>query len=197
MHIFRADEGMSVAAEALRGGEIVCYPTETFYALGIDPQNAFARQKLFVAKQRPAEKDLPLIASDLDMISSICETEDPRLHTLAKKFWPGPLTVVLHSLDRKTSRAIRISSHRVARELAKSFGTPIVSTSANLSGQPPITDPRMLDEQVRNHVAVLLDGEICAGGKPSTIVSLLENPATILREGAIPAAELLSLLYSS
>jgi L-threonylcarbamoyladenylate synthase len=197
MKIYRAEEGIAAAAEALRKGEIICYPTETFYGLGIDVQNTSAREKLFSAKQRAQDKDLPLIASDLQMVATICEVKDQRLPILAKEFWPGPLTIILPSVDAKTSWAVRISSHPVARDIAGSFGAPIVSTSANLSGQPPVADPNMLPEEMRKHVTVLLDGGVCPGGMPSTIISLLENPAKIVREGAIPAEKILSLLYPS
>ena len=194
MNIYPAIEGIAAAVEALRNGEIVCYPTETFYALGIDLRNSSARQRLFSTKRRSAEKDLPLIASDMQMVSKFSDTSDPRLHALTKKFWPGPLTVVLRSLGGKGSLAIRISSHPIARELARSFGSPIVSTSANVSGEPAIAEPSLLNHEVQRYIAVLLDDGRCAGGKPSTIVSLLEKPAKILREGEISGAEILSLL---
>ena len=194
MKTYPAKEGIHAAVEALRNGEIVCYPTETFYALGIDFRNSSAREKLFVTKKRPPEKDLPMIASDLQMVANVCDTSDPRLHVLAQKFWPGPLTVVLRSLDSNGTLAIRISSHPIARELARCFGAPVVSTSANLSGAPPIADPSLLDQEVQQQIAVLLQDGRSAGGKPSTIVTLLENPPKILREGEISSAEILSLL---
>jgi L-threonylcarbamoyladenylate synthase len=197
MKVFQAPEGISVAVEALCAGKIVCYPTETFYALGIDFQNPLARDRLFAAKQRPQEKDLPLIASDMQMVSQVCDTDDARLHLLAERFWPGPLTIVMSDRTHNGSVAIRISSHAVARLLARSFGAPVVSTSANLSGAPPVAEAALLDESMRQSIEVLLDQGPCAGGKASTIVSLLETPARILREGAIPSGEILSLLYSS
>jgi L-threonylcarbamoyladenylate synthase len=182
------------AVQTLRSGEIVCYPTETFYALGIDPFNEEAREKLYRTKGRSADKELPLIASDEEAVGKLCDTNDPRLKKLMDQFWPGPLTIVLPSKDGVCNYAIRISSHPIARELAKSFGGAIVSTSANASGSSPVQDPRNLLDSVQKGVSLLLDAGICPGGYPSTIISLLEKPGRILREGAIHSREILSLL---
>src|SRR5262245_8322065 len=95
--------------ETLRNGGIICYPTETFYALGVDPWNESAREKLYKLKNRPAEKELPLIASSTEMVSRFCNTSDRRFAILAEKFWPGPLTIVLPAKDHSTSYAIRVS----------------------------------------------------------------------------------------
>src|SRR4029079_5986016 len=152
------------AVNALRSGEIVCYPTETFYALGIDPFHEAAREKLYRTKGRSSEKELPLIASDQEIVARLCVTDDPRFEILSNRFWPGPLTIVLPAKDGVNQYAIRVSSHPVARLLAKSFGSPIVSTSANLSGLPPVEDPQRLSESVQKGIAVLLDAGICAGG---------------------------------
>jgi L-threonylcarbamoyladenylate synthase len=195
MKIFRVQSDIpGEAVDALRSGGIVCYPTETFYALGIDPFHEVARIKLYKTKGRSTEKDLPLIASDREMVEQLCNTSDPRFEKLAKQFWPGPLTIVLPSKDGVHNYAIRVSSHPVARNLAKSFSRPIVSTSANQSGSFPVKDPRELSDSIQEGISLLLDGGTCAGGAPSTIISLLERPGRILREGAIPAPEIVSLL---
>ena len=182
------------AAQALRSGEIVCYPTETFYALGIDPFNEAAREKLYRIKGRSGEKELPLIAADEEMVAELCDTNDPRLKKLMDLFWPGPLTIVLPSKGGTRNYAIRISSNPIARGLAKSFGGPIVSTSANASGSSPVQDPRNLLDSIQKGVSLLLDAGLSPGGFPSTIISLLEKPGRILREGAIHTREIVSLL---
>jgi L-threonylcarbamoyladenylate synthase len=185
---------LQLCVDTLRQGGIVCYPTETFYALGIDLWNEEALQKLYNLKKRPPEKQLPLIASDISMIATVCDTGDSRFAPLARKFWPGPLTIVLTSTDRSRSFAIRVSSHPVARQIVEAFGSPLVSTSANLTGKPAVSNPRLLPDELTADVSILVDAGTCEGGSPSTIVSLIERPGKILREGAIPAAEIVSLL---
>jgi L-threonylcarbamoyladenylate synthase len=185
---------LQLSIDALRNGEMICYPTETFYALGVDPWNEQALLHLYTLKKRPLDKELPLIASDIAMVASLCDVADSRFVTLAKKFWPGPLTLVLPGTDRSKSYAIRVSSHPVARQLAQAFGSPIVATSANRSGEPPVTDSELLPETFKGQVAVIVKGGPSAGGLPSTIVSLLERPGKIVRQGAIPWSEIVSFI---
>jgi L-threonylcarbamoyladenylate synthase len=135
-----------------------------------------------------------LIASDIPMVASICDVADSRFSTFAKKFWPGPLTLILPGTDRSKSYAIRVSSHPVARQLAEAFGSPIVSTSANRSGQEPVIDSDLLPETMKKDLAVIVKGGTLAGGLPSTIVSLLERPGKVIRQGAIPATEIISFI---
>jgi L-threonylcarbamoyladenylate synthase len=180
--------------QALQESKILCYPTETYYALGIDPFNEAAQEKLYALKQRDIEKQLPLIAADTEMVSRFCRVDDLRFWSLARRFWPGPLTLVLPSLDHQTSYAVRISSHPVARQISRAFGAPIVSTSANLSGEPPVADPIQLSETLQKEIEILVDAGTCPGGAPSSIVSLLEDPPRVLRQGAIGSDEIFSAL---
>ena len=187
-------DSLQFCVDALRAGEVICYPTETFYALGVDVSNEQALLRLYTLKERPLEKEPPLIASDIAMVATVCDTADSRFAAFAGKFWPGPLTLVLPSIDRSKSYAIRVSSHPVARQLAQAFGSPLVSTSANRSGDPAVNDSRFLPEPIKQAVAVLVEGGVLPGGAPSTIVSLLERPGTVLRQGAISLSEIVSLL---
>lgn len=180
--------------ETLRSGGIICYPTETFYALGVDPWNDSACEKLYKLKKRSAEKELPLIASSVEMVTRFCDTSDPRFATLAQKFWPGPLTVVLPSKDHSGSCAIRVSSNISARLISEIFGKPVISTSANISGTPAVQKPDDLSDELSEGIDVVLNGGICPGGLPSTIISLMNSEPQILREGAIPSKEILSML---
>lgn len=185
---------LQFCVDALRSGELICYPTETFYALGVDVSNEQALLRLYTLKQRPLEKEPPLIASDVAMVATVCDTADSRFAAFAGRFWPGPLTLVLPSIDRSKSYAIRVSSHPVARQIAQAFGSPLVSTSANRSGEPAVKDSRFLPEPIKQAVAILVEGGVLPGGAPSTIVSLLERPGTVLRQGAISLSEIVSLL---
>jgi L-threonylcarbamoyladenylate synthase len=180
--------------ETLRNGGIICYPTETFYALGVDPWNESAREKLYKLKNRPAEKELPLIASSTEMVSQVCDTSDRRFAILAQKFWPGPLTIVLPSKDHSTSYAIRVSSNVSARLISEIFGNPVISTSANITGTEPVRTPEDLNEELSEGINIVLNAGICPGGLPSTIISLMKSEPEILREGAIPSKEIFSML---
>ena len=195
MQYIAASGDLAPAVDCLRQGGILCYPTETFYALGVHPSNEDALRRLRELKRRPDEKDLPLIAGSMEIVRSFCRTDDPRLAALASRFWPGPLTIVLPALHPGlSSYAIRVSSHPVARALSLALGAPIVSTSANESGSPPVTLPALLPDSIRSGVDVVVDDGAVPGGLPSTIVSLLTTPAQILRMGAVPAEDLSSLL---
>lgn len=194
MRLISAEEDPQPAVLSLRAGGVICYPTETFYALGADPWNESGCKRLRDLKRRPDDKDLPLIAGNAEMIAQFCDTSDARFAVLARKFWPGPLTLVLPALHGHGSFAVRVSSHPPAMRLSLVFGGPIVSTSANLSGELPVADPGSLHASLRDNVDVLIDGGVCRGGLPSTIVSLLTQPASILREGAMPSTEILELL---
>jgi L-threonylcarbamoyladenylate synthase len=187
-------EAYYCCAEALRNGSIICYPTETFYALGVDPWNESAREKLYKLKNRPAEKELPLIASSTEMVSKFCDTSDLRFTILAQKFWPGPLTIVLPAKDHSTSYAIRVSSNVSARLISEIFGYPIISTSANITGAEALRNADYLSDDLSAGIDVVLNAGICPGGLPSTIISLMNSEPQVLREGAIPSKEIISLL---
>lgn len=176
-----------------RGG-MICYPTETFYGLGIDPWNVKGRERLYRAKGREAGKDLPVIAGDFPMVERVCETLDPRVRLLASRFWPGPLTLVLPLKAANTTLAVRVSAHPIARQISQAFGAPIVSTSANRSGEPPVAHPEQLPQHVLSEVDILVDAGQTPGNEPSTIVSFTAEGVQILREGAVAAADILQAL---
>jgi L-threonylcarbamoyladenylate synthase len=179
---------------ALKEAGIIVYPTETFYALGIDPWNELAVQKIYALKGRSEEKRLPVIAGDAEMVARFCSVDDPRFRKLTMRFWPGPLTLVLPLLGSLNSCAVRVSSHPIARQLSHAFNGLLVSTSANKSGAEPLQDPNTLPDDFRQKVDVFVDAGTCRSGVPSTIVSLMEDPPKILREGAISAEDILATL---
>jgi L-threonylcarbamoyladenylate synthase len=181
-------------AEVLHNGGIICYPTETFYALGVDPWNDAACRKLYDLKKRTSDKELPLIVADLSMAAKFFDISDPRTQTLTQKFWPGPLTLIIPAIDKSRNYAVRVSSHPEAQKISQTFGKPVVSTSANISGNRPVCSPGELNYQLISGIDVLLDGGTSAGGLPSTIVSLIGLETEIIREGAIPSEKIFSAL---
>lgn len=186
------------AAELLRQGLLVAYPTETFYGLGALPNDTAAIDRVFNAKGRPEKMALPLIVGDQESVN-LCAREFPEgARRLAAAFWPGPLTLVLPAADDLPPRllgggfsvGLRISPHPVASGLARAVGGPIIATSANLSGQTAPSTAAEVDEFLGDHVALILDGGPSPGSAASTVLDLTSDPPRVIRSGAVPLAEL-------
>lgn len=187
------DARVASAAEVLRRGGLVAYPTETFYGLGALARDAAALERLARAKLRPEGKPLPLLAADVSQVQDVARLEGLAAR-LAARFWPGPLTLVLPAapdLDAAITAgagtvAVRIPGSEIARTLARLAGGAIVSTSANLSGEPPPTAPAELSPDLVARIDHVLDGGRTPGGLPSTIVEVAGDALRLLREGVIP-----------
>ena len=172
------------AAGVLRRGGLVAFPTETVYGLGANLEDPQAIQELYQVKQRPFEKKATLHIAESTMIDERDVLVSPLARHLMKKFWPGPLTLVLPRHDGSTI-GFRVPKHPVALALLKEAGVPVVAPSANISGNPP---PRNAEEVFRD-LADKIDLVIDAGPTPvgieSTVVDLTGQIPKILRDGAI------------
>ena len=177
----------------LRRGGLVAYPTETFYGLGALARDRAALARLARAKLRPEGKPLPLLAADLAQVEEVAVVT-PEAARLAARFWPGPLTLVLAAVpgldDAITAGtatvAIRVPGSDVARALARAAGGALVSTSANVSGEPPPADAAALSPALVARLDHVLDGGTTPGGLPSTIVSLGADGPRLVRAGVVP-----------
>jgi L-threonylcarbamoyladenylate synthase len=193
---------MAEAVARLRAGGCLVYPTETFYGLGCRATEHEAVARVAVCKGRPEDKPLPVIAGSADHLESITPGFAHRLQhnafeTLAARFWPGPVAVLLPSraglprpLHGGTGHvAARVCGHPLARQLCLEAGEPLVATSANLAGAPPVASAEALDQTVVRAAGGLADGPPHpAGGLPSTIVAIREDGALrLVREGIVPA----------
>ncbi|HEU4383714.1 MAG TPA: L-threonylcarbamoyladenylate synthase [Anaeromyxobacteraceae bacterium] len=181
------------AAEVLRGGGLVVYPTETFYGLGALVASAAAVARLAAAKLRPEGRPLPLVAADPAMARAVAVAFPPLAERLAARFWPGPLTLVLAAAPGLPPEVagdgtvgVRVPDNALARELSRLAGGPLISTSANPSGGPPPTRPGDLDPGLVSRVDVVLDGGETPGGLPSTVVAVEPGGPRLLRAGAVP-----------
>ncbi len=182
-----------VAAEALRRGGIVAYPTETFYGLGALARDPAAVARLAAVKGRPDGKPLPLVAADRAQVDEVAELGAAAAR-LADAFWPGPLTLVLPARPGLPAEitagtgtvGIRVPGSDVARALARAAGGAIVSTSANLSGEPPPSAPGELAPALVARLDLVLDGGRTPGGLPSTVVAVERGGVRLVREGAVP-----------
>ena len=190
------------AADLLRSGRLVAYPTETFYGLAADPRSPEAVEAIFGAKGRPERMALPLIAADRAAVL-VCVREFPgAAERLAAAFWPGALTLVLAAspcvpprlLGGGQTVGIRISPHPVAGALARAFGGPIVATSANRSGQPAPMTALEVREALGREVTLILDGGPTRGGQASTVLDLTTEPPREVRSGAVPLSAIEQIL---
>ncbi len=189
----RSEQVLNEAAELLRNGGLVVFPTETVYGLGGDATQAASSQKIYAAKGRPS--DNPLIIhiaepSDAARYAHVC----PTYERLAKAFMPGPLTVILPKKDiipyettgGLDTVAVRCPSHPVAHALIRACGVAIAAPSANRSGKPSPTCAAHVADDMDGRVDMIIDGGECDIGLESTIVSIDgEDRVTLLRPGAI------------
>lgn len=187
------------AADRLRRGGVVIYPTETFFGVGCRVTDAVAVARVYQAKRRNVHLPLPVICGDRRQLARVAVV-DAVLEPLLERFWPGPLTVLLPARSCVPGNvtagtgniAARLSPHAVARALALAVGEPLVSSSANISGRLAVTEPAALDPELLDRVdGVLADGEAPAGGLPSTLVRMTaEGRLHVLRVGAVEPASL-------
>lgn len=188
------------ALRVLRAHGVVGFPTDTLYGLAADPRSEVALARLMSLKGRAADKTVALIAASLDQARAVAVIEGAAL-ILARRFWPGPLTLVVparpglaEGVRSSTGRVgIRVPAHGVAQALALAFGCPITATSANASGAPATADP---DEVTRQLPALewIIDVGRLAGGPPSTLVQVEGGHVEVLREGAVSRTRVLESL---
>jgi L-threonylcarbamoyladenylate synthase len=181
------------AIEALRSGEVIVYPTETFYGMGTDALSPAALDRLFALKGREPGKPVALIAADAHSAFELAREISDAARRLADAFWPGPLTLVLPARDDLPGPLIgpdcrvgvRVSSHPIARALAAGLGRPITATSANLAGGQPATTLGDARDAFGAKVKVYLEGGKLAASAPSTVVACDRNEWRVLRAGVI------------
>lgn len=198
-----ADPGAIIEAiRALRAGELVVYPTETFYALGADPLSETALARLFDLKGREAGKAIALIAADAASAFSLAREIPPMARRLANLFWPGPLTLVVPArtglpaslIGPDGGIGVRVSPNLIARALASGLGHPVTATSANLSGHPAAVMIGEVRAAFGEKVKVYLDGGTLAGGAPSTLVGFEPAGFRVIRAGAVSEGEIAAAL---
>jgi L-threonylcarbamoyladenylate synthase len=184
------EEEIVFAVAALRRGEVVAYPTETFYGLGVDALDELALARLKQLKGR-GEKAISVLVDGPAMLAELCRKPSGLALALMKKYWPGPLTIALPArrglpavLVADGCVAVRQSSHPTAQALVSHFGGPVTTTSANRAGEPPATTAEAVDEIFEGRCRII-HGGATAGGPPSTLVRVRGDTAQILRRGAI------------
>jgi L-threonylcarbamoyladenylate synthase len=193
-----SDREMDHAVSVLRAGGLVAFPTETVYGLGADASNPDAVRKVFDAKGRPHDHPLIVHVADAVQLANWAREIPDAAHVLAKKFWPGPLTVILKRAagvsdfvtGGQDTIALRVPSHAIAQALLRKFGGGIAAPSANRFGRVSATTAEHVRSEFGTAVDCVLDGGAADVGIESTIVDLSGVQAALLRPGAIAAPQL-------
>ncbi len=189
------------AAEIIRAGGIVAFPTETYYGLAVDAMNVEALVHLFRIKRRDANKPVLILIPTIDHLSRLVKCIPPPFRVLMDAFWPGPLTLVFEGQSKLPELltggtgtiGVRISSHPVAQLLVRAVGAPITATSANISGDVPAVNAHQVEKQLGSNVDLLINGGETPGGKGSTIIGWRNEELILIRDGVIPLARILSV----
>ncbi len=192
---------IALAAEIIRAGGVVCYPTRCLYGLGADARNAAAVEKVFSLKRRPATMALLVLIHRPEELEGLAARIPKLARALMERFWPGRLTLVLEAaaglpepLTAGTGKiGIRLAGHPVAAALVSAFGGPLTGTSANLSGSPGCARIPDLDPRIRRGVDFILDAGVLKGGVGSTVVDVTGEKPVVIREGEVPKAEILAV----
>lgn len=197
---------ISQAAKALRGGELVAFPTETVYGLGADATNDMAVAKVYEAKGRPSFNPLICHVADVEKACALGEFP-PAAIKLADRFWPGPLTLVVPRAAKcpvsmlasagLESLAIRVPRHEIALALLRELQNPVVAPSANRSGTLSPTTAAHVRQSLGQRVKTLLDGGACRVGVESTVVSFMEDKPLLLRPGGLSTNDIEDVLNMS
>lgn len=196
------DEGVNLASEILKSGGIVAIPTETVYGLAGNALDERVTDKIYAAKGRPSDNPLIVHISDKGQWAPLVKEIPEEALALADKYWPGPLTVILPKSDivpQKVSGglstvAVRMPSDKIARAIIEKAGVPLAAPSANTSGKPSPTSAKYVIEDLMGKVDAIVDSGDCSVGVESTVISLCEAPARLLRPGGITAEMLTEVL---
>jgi len=194
-------EGIAAAAEAVRRGDVVVLPTDTVYGMGVDAFAADAVGAVLAAKGRGREMPLPVLVPNAQTVDGLAINVPAYAHDLIRAFWPGPLTLVLHSQaslmwdlgETNGTVALRMPENETALRLLTEVG-PMAVTSANVSGQPPASSILDAATPLGSAVSVYLDAGPSAGGLASTILDCTRESPVILRAGAISAGQIQQVL---
>jgi len=192
------------AAEQIRSGEVLGMPTDTFYGLAADPFNLRAVDRVYEIKSRSRHKPLSLLIESVDQAEELARPLPEEFYKLARRFWPGPLTMIVQAASRLPLKvtantgnvALRVPSAAIPLAVVKAAAIPITATSANLSGATECTSAEQVRDQLRDRLSIIVDGGASPRDIPSTIVDLSNenNGWSIQREGAIPAQEITEFL---
>jgi len=197
-------EAIEQAASAVRRGKVIAVPSDALYTLVADPFNLRAVNRVFFAKGREIHRSLPLLVSDITMAEELAKDLSNRFFLLARRFWPGPLTLIVPASERvplkvtgNTGRlAVRQSKSIVANHLIRVLNQPLISTSANISGHPTCRSGIEVFGMMDSRVDLVLDGGPCSGAGATT-VDVTEPMWKVIKQGAIEEKDIAECLQAS
>jgi len=178
--------GYRRAAQLLRSGSVVAFPTDTVYGLGASADDEVAQKRIYTIKGRPVGMPLILMVAAESQLEGLVHV-DSRAEAMMRKWWPGPLTLILWAKGGGTL-GVRIPKHDVALGLLRHAG-PLMTTSANLHGEEPVMNAK--EAATLSGVMAVIDGGVAPGGTASTVLDLTGPEPHVLREGAISSSEVL------
>jgi L-threonylcarbamoyladenylate synthase len=197
-------DALDRAAAAIRRGRVVAVPTDALYALVADPFSVRAVRQVYQAKGREIHRALPMLVRDTMMVEELARDISPWFKMLSRKFWPGPLTIIMPASAKVPLRAtgntgrlaVRQASCKVTEELIARLNQPIIATSANISGKPTCRSGIEVFGSMDGSVDLVLDGGTCEGIGAST-VDITETEWRMIKEGAITQKEIADCLDES
>lgn len=193
-------DAISKAKELIQFGRLIAFPTDTVYGIGTSAFRPDAIERIYTAKGRSTLKAIPILLGDPESIELITPPPSQKVLRLTKKYWPGPLTLVLpllsslpDNLSPTPSIGLRVPDHPFTRELLRETG-PLAATSANLSGKPSALTAAEVQSQLGGSVDLILDGGRSPGGTASTVVDCNADPPVLLRDGPLDWGKIQAIL---
>jgi L-threonylcarbamoyladenylate synthase len=194
----QASEALRTASRAISAGGIAAVPTETFYGLCARHNDPAVLERLYAMKGRPKHRAIPLIIGSAEMLEAVALATSPLIERLTRRFWPGPLTLLLDARENLPELitagtgkvAVRVPGSSFALTLVRELKVPLTATSANISGRPPAETAEEVIRYFGDAPDILVDGGRTPGGMPSTIVEIIDSQVRIVRQGKIPEEEI-------
>jgi L-threonylcarbamoyladenylate synthase len=185
------------AADLLKQGHIIAFPTDTLYGVGVDPFNSAAIEQLYQVKERVADKGIPILLADISDLEKVAQDISNLAQSLIEQYWPGPLTLIVPRHPRLPAMlspnegiAVRIPDHAISRAFIRAAGGIVATSSANHSGEQPARNAAEAYRVMNGQISAVLDGGSVQHGQGSTVLDCMSDPPQVLREGPVTVKNL-------